>query len=133
MRDNNSTNPTPRDTAAEKATDKGRRAEQAAAVFLARQGLRVIACNYHCRGGEIDLICRDGNTLVFVEVRQRQSRHFGGAAASITPAKQRRILLAVRYYLANEKRSDTTCRIDCVLINDENIDRIRNAFDAATD
>lgn len=133
MRDNNSTNPTPRDTAAEKATDKGRRAEQAAAVFLARQGLRVIARNYHCRGGEIDLICRDGNTLVFVEVRQRQSRRFGGAAASITPAKQRRILLAARHYLASEKCSDAACRIDCVLIDGENIDWVRNAFDAATD
>lgn len=126
MRNNNSTNGTPRDT----ATAKGRRAEQAAARFLASHGLRVIAHNYYCRGGEIDLICRDGNALVFVEVRHRQNRDFGGAAASITPAKRRRILLAARHYLASEGQSDAACRIDCVLIDGEHIDWERNAFDA---
>lgn len=129
MRNNNSTNGTRRDT----TTAKGRRAEQAAAEFLARHGLRTIVRNYHCRGGEIDLVCRDGNTLVFVEVRHRQRHDFGGAAASVTPAKRRRILLAARHYLASEKKTDDACRIDCVLIDGERIDWVRNAFDAGSD
>ena len=114
-------------------TTIGRRAEQAAAEFLEKRGLHVIARNYRCRGGEIDLVCRDGKVLVFVEVRHRRSRDFGGAAASITPAKQRRIVLAARHYLANERKSNASCRIDCVLIDGGNIDWIRNALDAQSD
>ena len=128
MRDNNSTNPTPRDTAAEKATDKGRRAEQAAAVFLARQGLRVIARNYHCRGGEIDLICRDGNTLVFVEVRQRRSRRFGGAAASITPSKQAKIRKTALAYLQQHHPQPPDCRFDAICIDGTQITWLKGIF-----
>ena len=95
---------------------RGRQAEESAARHLERQGLRVVARNHRCRGGEIDLVCRDGKTLVFVEVRQRRNRHFGGAAASITVAKQRRIILAAQHFLAAQGQSDAPCRFDCVLI-----------------
>lgn len=106
----------------------GRDAEERAARHLARHGLQILARNYRCRGGEIDLVCRDGATLVFVEVRLRTNSGYGGAAASITPAKQRRLVLAANHYLAG--KSLPACRFDAVLLDGENIDWIRNAFDA---
>ena len=110
-------------------TADGARAEEQAARFLAGRGLIILARNYRCRGGEIDLVCRDGATLVFVEVRLRTNRDFGGAAASITPAKQRRIALAANHYLAGKPLP--ACRFDAVLLDGTRIDWIRNAFDAA--
>ena len=109
-------------------TAAGRRAEDRAAVFLEKRGLRVLARNYRCRGGEIDLVCRDGRALVFVEVRLRRTQAFGGAAASITPAKQRRIILAAQHYLAGQPECD--CRFDCVLIEGERLEWLKNAFSA---
>ena len=109
-------------------TADGARAEEQAARFLAGRGLKILARNYRCRGGEIDLVCRDGATLVFVEVRLRTNRDFGGAAASITPAKQRRIVLAASHYLAGKPLP--ACRFDAVLLDGADIDWIRNAFDA---
>ena len=110
-------------------TADGARAEEQAARFLAGRGLIILARNYRCRGGELDLVCRDGATLVFVEVRLRTNRDFGGAAASITPAKQRRIALAANHYLAGKPLP--ACRFDAVLLDGTRIDWIRNAFDAA--
>jgi len=107
----------------------GSEAEERAAQHLAQHGLQILARNYRCRGGEIDLVCRDGATLVFVEVRLRSNRNFGGAAASITPAKQRRITLAANHYLAGKPLP--ACRFDAVLLDGTHIDWIRNAFDAA--
>ncbi|HMM55452.1 MAG TPA: YraN family protein [Candidatus Desulfobacillus sp.] len=106
----------------------GAEAEERAARFLAERGLEILVRNYRCRGGEIDLVCRDGAALVFVEVRQRSRRDFGGAAASITPAKQRRIVLAARHYLAGKRLP--ACRFDAVLLDGGAIDWLRNAFDA---
>jgi putative endonuclease len=111
-------------------TRAGQIAEDRAARFLERQELPVIARNHRCRGGEIDLVCRDGRTLVFVEVRSRTNGDFGGAAASITLAKQRRIILAARHYLATTGRHGHDCRFDCVLIDGECIEWIKNAFPA---
>ncbi|MCL2524955.1 MAG: YraN family protein [Betaproteobacteria bacterium] len=109
-------------------TARGREAEAAAARHLERHGLRVVTRNFRVRGGEIDLICRDGATLVFVEVRQRGRSDFGGAAASITAAKQRRIVLAARHYLADRPAAD--CRFDCVLLDGERLEWLRDAFAA---
>jgi putative endonuclease len=112
-------------------TQRGREAESLAASMLEKRGLRVIERNFRVRGGEIDLICRDGKVLVFVEVRQRSRGDFGGAAASITTAKQRRIVLAARHYLAGRPPCD--CRFDCVLLDGPAGDRlewIRDAFAA---
>ncbi|CAG0930824.1 MAG: hypothetical protein EFKGCFLK_02593 [Rhodocyclaceae bacterium] len=109
-------------------TASGALAEEQAARHLARQGLKILARNYRCRGGEIDLVCRDGATLVFVEVRLRTHAGFGGAAASITPAKQRRLMLAANHYLAGKPWP--ACRFDAVLLDGTHIDWIRNAFDA---
>lgn len=113
-------------------TQRGREAENLAAAMLEKRGLRIVERNFRVRGGEIDLICRDGKVLVFVEVRQRSRGDFGGAAASITAAKQHRIVLAARHYLAGQAPCD--CRFDCVLLDGPAGDRlewIRDAF--ATD
>lgn len=106
-------------------------AEDLAAEFLSRHGLAILERNYRCRGGEIDLVARDGTTLVFVEVRYRRSRRFGGAAASVDARKQARILLAARHYLA--ARGDAPCRCDVVALDALDpgcIEWIRNAFGA---
>ena len=109
-------------------TVRGREAEDRAARYLERGGLRLVERNFRVRGGEIDLICRDGKGLVFVEVRQRSRSDFGGAAASITTSKQRRIILAAQHYLAGQPECD--CRFDCVLIEGERLEWLKNAFSA---
>ena len=80
------------------------------------------------RGGEIDLIFRDGKVLVFVEVRQRSRSDFGGAAASITARKRQRLILAAQHYLL--KHPDADCRFDCILIDGDQLEWLRNAFSA---
>jgi putative endonuclease len=78
---------------------RGRAAEALAARFLAARGLQVLALNFRCRGGELDLVCREGKHLVIVEVRQRSQAAFGGALASIDAGKQRRLRRATAYFL----------------------------------
>ena len=99
---------------------RGDAAESAARACLVRAGLRFVEANYRTPGrggGEIDLVMRapDG-TLVFVEVRQRAGDSHGGAAASISAAKQQRIVLAARHYLMRFA-SPPPCRFDVVLVN----------------
>jgi putative endonuclease len=112
-------------------TARGREAEALAAQYLECYGARVVERNFRIRGGEIDLICRDGKVLVFVEVRLRTRSDFGGAAASITTSKQRRIILAAQHYLLGKAECD--CRFDCILLDGLDIKRIewiKNAFSA---
>ncbi len=108
---------------------RGAAAENLAAAYLQRAGLQLVERNYRCRFGEIDLIARDGATLVFVEVRMRSSERFGGAAASITRAKQRKLLCTARHYLAGIVRAPQ-CRFDAMLINGNTnaIEWLKNAF-----
>jgi putative endonuclease len=111
-------------------TNRGEQAEALARHYLEAKGLTLIAQNYRCRFGEIDLIMREGKTVVFVEVRLRKSSAFGGALASITGAKQQRILKAAQHYLS-EQRGSPICRCDVVLLNDisdAGIEWIQNAF-----
>jgi putative endonuclease len=100
----------------ERGSAAGARAEALAAAFLIERGLEIVARNYRTRRGEIDLIARDAGALVFVEVRQRRSSAFGGAAASITVAKRVRLIAAARAYLATLQR-EPACRFDAVLID----------------
>jgi putative endonuclease len=104
-------------------------AEALAASFLEARGLQIIARNYRCRLGEIDLVARDGATTVFVEVRRRASSAFGGAAASITSKKRLKLLKAARHYLSR-LRTMPQCRFDALLIEGEppRIEWIRDAF-----
>lgn len=118
------------DTTSETTKVIGDRAEEKATRFLEKRGFAVLARNFHCRGGEIDLVCRDGKTLVFVEVRLRRNAGYGGAGASITASKQRRIILAAQHYLLAHARPDCDCRFDCVLLDGGKIEWIRDAFSA---
>ena len=94
----------------------GRAAEDLAARFLDSQGLSVVARNFRTKRGEIDLVARDGATLVFVEVRFRRSESHGGAAESITAAKQARMVAAAQVYLLRQ-RGDPPCRFDAILLD----------------
>jgi putative endonuclease len=109
----------------------GAQAEQTAAQYLQRQGLRLLQSNYHCRFGEIDLILKDGETLVFVEVRLRSRSDFGGAAASIDAHKQHKLILAAQHYLSSVSPVPP-CRFDAVLLASadgaQGIEWLRNAF-----
>ncbi len=98
--------------------EAGAAGENAALHFLQNQGLKLIARNYHCRGGELDLIMLHQRTLVLVEVRFRSSTAFGGGAASVTWHKQRRIITAARHLMMT--RSDLRrypARFDVVAVS----------------
>lgn len=97
---------------------RGEAAEALAAAFIEGRGLRIIARNYRCRHGELDLIARDGEMLVFIEVRRRSGNAFGGAAASIDAAKREKLLKAARHYLAGLLTAPA-CRFDAVLLSGE--------------
>ena len=94
----------------------GAHAEALAAAFLVAHGLTIVERNFRRRCGELDLIARDGETLVFVEVRLRTRSDFGGAAASITAKKRARIAAAAGLYLARLRRPPP-CRFDAVLLD----------------
>lgn len=94
----------------------GARAEALAGRFLEAQGLTVVARNFRTRRGEIDLVARDGATLVFVEVRLRRSARYGGSAESITAAKRARLVAAAQMFLLRE-RGDPPCRFDAILLD----------------
>lgn len=94
----------------------GRQAEDDALAYLLLQGLVLLQRHFLCKGGELDLIMRDGKVIVFVEVRRRSSTAFGGALASITPTKQRRMVRAAQTYLLGQK-SLPACRFDAVAID----------------
>ena len=113
----------------------GDAAERIAEKYLAAQGLKVMARNYRCRFGEIDLVMQERETLVFVEVRLRRvhkGNDFGGAAASITATKQARIIAAAQHYLAGMKQLPP-CRFDAILMNAANessVEWMKGAFEA---
>lgn len=116
--------------ALESKSSAGERYEREAEALLKASGLTLVERNWLCRFGEIDLIMRDGKTLVFVEVRQRNSQRFGGAATSIGPQKQARIERAVGLYLS-KLSSLPPCRIDAVLFDGSSPAQwLRNIFAA---
>lgn len=92
----------------------GRTAEDAAAELLRRNGLRVIARNWRCGPLELDLVCEDGDTLVFVEVRAREASGMVSPLESLTPAKRRALCRAARRYLEATGGWERPCRFDVV-------------------
>jgi len=92
-------------------------AEKKALTYLLEQGLTLLHQNYYCCFGEIDLIMQEQDTLVFIEVRYRKNSDFGGALASITPTKQRKIIKTARHYLSQFAR-EPYCRFDAIALND---------------
>lgn len=109
----------------------GAQAEDLAAEFLKKRGLKVLERNHRCRGGEVDLVCREGEIVVFVEVRLRRDAEHGGAGASITTGKRRRLIQAARHWLAG--KPDCPCRFDAVLLDrpePDAIEWVKGAFNA---
>ncbi len=106
----------------------GARAEDQCAALMRAAGLDVVARNWRCRFGEIDLIAEEGGTVVFAEVRMRRSLNFGGAGESVTAAKRAKLLAAARLYLAS--RPQAACRFDVFLVVGQagDVQWVRDAF-----
>jgi len=108
-------------------TRSGRAGEETARRYLQERGYRIVARNWSCRFGEIDLIARDGDTLVFVEVKARTRNGFGGPEAAITPAKRERLIAAARVYLG-EVGTELPIRFDVVAIRPDRVELYKDAF-----
>lgn len=110
----------------------GRWAERAAERYLLDQGLQLWTRNFRCRGGEIDLVLLHDEVLVFAEVRLRSDDRFGGALASVTISKQRRLQRAARAFIARHGAGTVTCRFDVLSVSKRNyrpeIVWVQNAF-----
>lgn len=110
----------------------GKQYEDLACVHLRKQGLRLLTRNYHCRRGEIDLVMRDKESLVFVEVRYRRQARYGSASESVNWHKQQRLIAAAEHYLLNETKNRPAARFDVVAISgnesDLKLEWIHNAF-----
>ena len=113
----------------------GESGEDLACRELGARGYAILARRYRTRHGEIDIVARDGDTIVFVEVRLKTTGEFGTAAESVTPWKQRRVAAMAVDYLARNRLTDRPCRFDVVAIDllergDPQITVIQSAFDA---
>lgn len=107
----------------------GNALEGMAVQYLQEHGAVVLERNYAARGGEIDIICSVGDTLVFVEVKGRMTPNGPDAAEEITPSKQRKICRAALYYLHTHGGTDRMIRFDALLIRFGEVEWIRNAFE----
>lgn len=114
---------------------KGQFYEELAANYLQQAGLRLLEQNFRCKAGEIDIICTQGEQLVFVEVRYRSNRTFGSAAASVDRHKQRKIIRAAQLYLQRKRHlQGRPCRFDVLAMtpsescDEVNVQWLKNAF-----
>ncbi len=109
---------------------RGASTEQLACTYLQANGLKLIQQNYRLRMGEIDLIMRDGNTIVFVEVRYRKNNHYGGALYSVDPRKQMRLIRTAQHYLQSHA-PNAPARFDVIAVDGGNdIHWIKNAIES---
>lgn len=112
--------------------ETGRCAEEAAESLLRRAGLKILERNFRCRLAEVDIIARDGDTLVFVEVRSHTTDFLADPAQTITRAKQDKVILGARHYLARISGLQPPVRFDVVSVRFVNRSRdirwIRGAF-----
>ena len=113
----------------------GKESESIAAKFLKKKGYKILEQNYRNKIGEIDIIAKDKETIVFVEVKARKSRYYGHAKWAITPKKQRKVSMVALSYLKATRQSQKKARFDVVTIQSDashpEIDVIRNAFELA--
>lgn len=116
--------------------ERGRRGEDAAAGHLERYGYRTLARNWRCPRGEIDFVCRSGDTLVFVEVKTRAASPQADPAGAVTASKRTRLVRAAMAYLARHEAWDTPCRFDVITVTETphglRVEHIENAFEATT-
>jgi putative endonuclease len=109
----------------------GNRFEDAAREYLEARGLRLVRANFLCRHGEIDLVMREGETLVFVEVRYRRNSAFGGALGSVTMAKRRKLISAAHIWMAwHPHDARRPSRFDVMAFEGEDVEWVRAAFEA---
>ena len=108
----------------------GRSAEKRAEALLKKQGLKIVARNFSCKFGELDLIALDEKTLVFIEVRYRASSQFGSAAETVTIGKQQKLIKAANYFLhCRREFNKYTMRFDVIGLNSKGeTDWIKGAF-----
>lgn len=106
----------------------GAEAEARAAQLLQRKGYRVADRNWTCKGGEIDLVCTDGDTLVFVEVRARKDASHGSPLETVGDVKRRRLIRAAKLYLTTKQLWDKACRFDVVAIDGDAVTHLEDAF-----
>jgi putative endonuclease len=111
----------------------GKTGEDLACRELERRGYAIVARRYRRRGGELDIIARDGRTLVFVEVKARESRAFGDAAEAVTAFKRRRIAQLALDYMTRHRLSDCPCRFDVVSIHFDAGEPVLEVFQGAFD
>lgn len=113
----------------------GRQGEDLAAGYLERAGYRIIERNYRCLFGEIDLVARDGGTIVFIEVKSRRSDRFGPPQASVGPKKQKKMSQIALHYLEQNQLHACKARFDVVAVSllpaGHRVELIRDAFDLA--
>ena len=112
----------------------GKLGEAAAAAYLQRNGVRILAANFACAAGEIDLIGREREALLFVEVKTRTSEAFGPPHLAVHQRKQRQIVRVAQWFLAERRMPETACRFDVVAVTfppgeeTPRIHWVRNAF-----
>jgi putative endonuclease len=107
-----------------KRRETGIQGEQLACDFLGKNGYRIIQRNFRCPGGEVDIVAQQKDTLVFVEVRTKSSRHFGTPEESITPAKMEKLRNVAAYYWQSCPNLPESWRIDVVAIEMNNRGRV---------
>lgn len=104
--------------------------ENLVAEYLKTQGYEILEKNYRCRIGEIDLIAKEGETLVFVEVKYRRNDKMGDPKEAVNRKKQKKISMIASYYLMREcSRMDISCRFDVAAVLGEQIEVVKNAFE----
>jgi putative endonuclease len=100
----------------------GKSGEDLAVAELERRGYAILARRYRTRHGEIDVVARDGDTIVFIEVKTRTSAEFGTAAEAVTPYKQRRLVSMAGDYVTRQRLLDRPCRFDVIAVDDVDVD-----------
>lgn len=111
-------------------TERGRRGEERAVRALVGRGLTIVERNYRCRLGELDIVARDRDTLVFVEVRSRADDSRGSAAFAVDWKKQVQVARVAAHYLTRRRGDWRTCRFDVVAITGEDVEIVENAFES---
>lgn len=108
---------------------QGNKAEEKAAAYLKEKGYKILARNFACKLGEIDIIAQDKqNTIIFVEVKQRKTNLFGGGLAAVNKAKQKRITLTAAEYIKKTKINYFALRFDIITITGAELKHYENAF-----
>jgi putative endonuclease len=109
---------------------RGHAAEEAAVALLRSKGYTIVATNYRCKLGELDIVARDGDELVFVEVRSRANNKHGDALDAVGHHKQRQVVRVAQAYLSLENPTFGSCRFDVVAQTGDKLDHVIDAFRA---